>query len=136
MPDVLLWPLGVYILGVVVIVAGMLGLSYIFGQRHKDRTTGDTFESGMLPTGATPARFNVKFYLTAVFFVIFDVEAMFVFIWALTVRQAGWTGYIAMLVFIGVLLATLVYLWRVGALEWRTHSAPRQQPPDTNSTNP
>jgi NADH-quinone oxidoreductase subunit A len=132
MPDVLLWPLGVYVLGVLVIVAGMLGLSYIFGQRHRDRTTGDIYESGILPTGSIPARFNVKFYLTAVFFVIFDVEAMFIFVWALTVREAGWTGYIVIMIFIGVLMATLIYLWRVGALEWHSGAATRRQPPDAD----
>ncbi len=130
-----LWPLGVYILGVLVIVAGMLGLSYIFGQRHKDRATGDIFESGVVPTGSTPARFNAQFYLNAAFFVIFDVESMFIFTWALTLREAGWAGYIAVVIFIAVLVVTLVYLWRAGALEWRTaHSLPppahaRDRPP-------
>ncbi len=121
----LLWPLAVYFLGVLVIVAGMLGLSYIFGQRHKDRATGDAFESGVVPTGSTPARFNAQFYLNAAFFVIFDVESMFIFTWALTLREAGWAGYVAVVVFIAVLVVTLVYLWRSGALEWRTaHSPP------------
>ena len=121
-----LWPLGVYFLGVLVIVGGMLGLSYIFGQRHKDRTTGDVFESGMVPTGSTPARFNAQFYLNAAFFVIFDVESMFIFIWALTLREVGWAGYVAVVIFIAVLVVALIYLWRAGALEWRTaHAQPR-----------
>ncbi len=130
----LLWPLGVYFLGVLVIVAGMLGLSYIFGQRHKDRTTGEIFESGMVPTGTTPARFNAQFYLNAVFFVIFDVESMFIFMWALTLREAGWAGYVAVVIFILVLVVTLVYLWRAGALEWRTaHSRPQPARPSDRS---
>lgn len=119
MNNVLLWPLGVYVLGVLVIIAGMLGLSYVFGQRHQDRTTGETYESGIRPTGSTPARFNVKFYLNAIFFVVFDLEAMFIFAWALTLRENGWSGYIEILIFIGVLIAALIYLWRVGALDWR-----------------
>ena len=126
MPMVSLWPLAVYFLGVLVIVSGMLGLSYIFGQRHKERATGEIFESGMVPTGSTPARFNVQFYLNAAFFVIFDLESMFIFIWALTVREAGWAGYLAIAVFIAVLVLTLVYLWRAGALEWRISHAPPQ----------
>jgi NADH-quinone oxidoreductase subunit A len=131
-PAVSLWPLGVYFLGVLVIVAGMLGLSYFFGQRHTDRTTGDPFESGVVPTGSTPARFNAKFYLNAVFFVIFDLESMFIFAWALTLREAGWAGYTAILIFIAVLVVTLIYLWRAGALEWRTSHAPPRSPPPTD----
>ena len=132
MNEVLLWPFGIYVLGVLVIVAGMLGLSYIFGQRHQDRTTGEPYESGIMPTGSTPARFNVKFYLNAIFFVIFDLEAMFIFIWALTLREDGWSGYIEILIFIGVLLAAWLYLWRVGALDWHTRrrlTGPRKAPP-------
>ena len=129
MPGVVLWPLGVYFLGVLVIVGGMLGLSYVFGERHTERTTGDVYESGMVPTGSIPPRFNAKFYLNAVFFVIFDLESMFIFLWALTLREAGWAGYVMMLIFIGVLMAALIYLWRIGALEWRTTHAPKRPSP-------
>ena len=133
MNNVILWPLAVYVAGVVVIVSGMLGLSYIFGERHSERTTGEAYESGIRPTGSTPARFDVKFYLNAVFFVVFDVEAMFIFAWALVVRQAGWTGYIEILIFTVVLTAALLYLWRVGALEWQTRRRPRQPAPQPQS---
>jgi NADH-quinone oxidoreductase subunit A len=63
-------------------------------------------------------RFSAKFYLVAMFFVIFDVEAVFISAWTVAVRETGWTGYAEALVFIAVLLAALVYLWRVGALDW------------------
>lgn len=108
----------IYFFAVVVLVAGMIGLSYVLGQRHHDRHTGEPYESGIVSTGSARMRFDVKFYLIALLFVIFDLEAMFVFAWAVAVREAGWSGYIEILIFIGVLVAALIYLWRIGALDW------------------
>lgn len=115
-----LWPLALYFFAVLVIVAAMVGISFFLGERHKQRTTGEPYESGISPTGSARLRFDARFYLIAVFFVIFDLEALFVFAWAVAVRELGWAGYIEMVVFIGILLAALVYLWRVGALELMT----------------
>jgi NADH-quinone oxidoreductase subunit A len=112
------WPLAVYFATVVVIVTGMLTLSYVLGEKHRQRTTGEPYESGMPPTGSARLRFDVKFYLVATFFVVFDLEAVFLFAWAVAARELGWAGYIEVTIFIGVLLAALVYLWRIGALEW------------------
>jgi NADH-quinone oxidoreductase subunit A len=113
-----LWPLAAYFGAVIVLVAGMLGLSYLLGERHRGRTTGEPYESGMVPTGSARLRFDVKFYLVATFFVIFDLEAVFLFAWAVAARELGWTGYIEVAIFVGVLLAALVYLWRIRALDW------------------
>ncbi|MBI5057110.1 MAG: NADH-quinone oxidoreductase subunit A [Nitrospirae bacterium] len=96
----------------------MLFVSYFLGQRHKERATGVPYESGISSTGSARMRFDVKFYLVAMFFVIFDIEAVFIFSWAVTVRELGWTGYIEMLIFVGVLTSALIYLWKLGALEW------------------
>jgi NADH-quinone oxidoreductase subunit A len=63
-------------------------------------------------------RLSVNFYLVAVFFVIFDLESVFIFAWAICVREAGWAGYVEIVVFVGILLAALAYLWREGALDW------------------
>ncbi len=115
-----LWPLVVYFALVIVLVAGMLGVSYVLGQKHKDRATGEPFESGIVPTGSARIRFDVRFYQNAMFFVVFDLETMFILAWAIAARQVGWPGFIEALVFIVVLLAGLVYLWRIGALDWRT----------------
>ena len=114
-----LWPLAVYSVIVGMLVVAMLGLSYVLGQRHQDRATGSPYESGILSEGSARVRFPAKFYLVAMFFVIFDLEAVFIFAWAIAVRETGWTGYAEVLLFIAVLLATLTYLWRVGALDWR-----------------
>ena len=117
-----LWPLTVYVAIVGMLVVTMLGLSFVLGQRHKDRATGSPYESGILSEGSARVRFSAKFYLVAMFFVIFDLEAVFLFAWAVAVRETGWTGYAEVLLFIMVLLATLAYLWRVGALDWRQGS--------------
>jgi NADH-quinone oxidoreductase subunit A len=114
------WPLVLYVAIVLVIVAGMVVLSYLLGQRHHERATGEPYESGMIPTGSARLRLNARFYLVAMFFVVFDLEAAFILAWAVALRPAGWTGYIDMLVFVGVLFAALVYLWRLGALDWAT----------------
>jgi NADH-quinone oxidoreductase subunit A len=114
-----LWPLAVYAVVVGMLVVAMLGVSYVLGQRHQDRATGSPYEAGILSEGSARVRFAVKFYLVAMFFVIFDLEAVFIFGWAIAVRETGWTGYAEVLLFIMVLLATLAYLWRVGALDWR-----------------
>ena len=120
-PDVAhLWPMAVYFIAVVSLVAAMLGLSYFLGQRHRERSTNEPYESGIIPTGPSQARIHVRFYLVAMLFVIFDVEAVFVFAWAAALREAGWAGYIEMLIFIFILFAALFYLWRMGALDWGT----------------
>ena len=113
-----LWPLALYFILVVVLAAVMLGVSYVLGQRHNDRATGSPYEAGIVSEGSAHVRLSAKFYLVAMFFVVFDLEAVFIFAWAVAGREVGWAGYCEMLVFIGVLLGTLVYLWWVGALEW------------------
>jgi NADH-quinone oxidoreductase subunit A len=120
-----LWPLAVYFAAVVLLVAAMLGLSYLLGQRHHERATGEPYESGIVSTGSARLRFSAKFYLIAMLFVIFDLETVFIFAWAVAFRELGWAGYLAILVFIGVLLAALIYEWRIGALEWRVESSRR-----------
>jgi NADH-quinone oxidoreductase subunit A len=122
-----LWPLALYLGLVLLTVGAMIGLSYVLGERHHDRATGEPYESGNVPTGSSRLRFPVKYYLVAVFFVIFDLEAAFLFAWAVSIRDTGWLGYCEALVFIGVLLVGLVYLWRQGALDW-TPSRDRSRP--------
>ena len=116
------WPLAVYVVIVGMLAMAMLSLSFVLGQRHHDRATGSPYESGILSEGSARVRFSAKFYLIAMFFVIFDLEAVFLFAWAIAVRETRWAGYAEALLFITVLLATLLYLWRVGALDWRQGS--------------
>jgi len=120
--DMNLWPLAVYIVLVGMLVMAMLSMSFVLGQRHHDRATGSPYESGILSEGSARVRLSAKFYLIAMFFVVFDLEAVFLFAWAVAVRETRWAGYAEALLFIMVLLATLAYLWRVGALDWRQGS--------------
>ena len=115
-----LWPLALYLAAAVAVVAVILALSYLLGERHMERGTGLPYESGIVGTGLAESRFDVKYYLVAMFFLILDVESVFVFTWAISLREAGWAGYCSMLIFNGVLLATLAYLWLTGGLSWST----------------
>jgi NADH-quinone oxidoreductase subunit A len=120
MSTVVLWPLILYFALVFVIVVVMLGLSYILGERHSEKATNEPYESGMPVTGSARLRFSVKFYMIAMFFVIFDLETVFLFAWAVAFREVGWAGYAEVVVFVAILLVALVYLWRIGALDWGT----------------
>ncbi|HEY3396498.1 MAG TPA: NADH-quinone oxidoreductase subunit A [Armatimonadota bacterium] len=113
-----LWPLVVYFLAVLLLTGGIVGVSWVLGQRHRARTTDEPFESGIKPTGSASQRVSVRFYLLAMFFVIFDLETMFLITWAIAYRRVGWAGYGAMVLFVVTLLVTLAYLWRQGALDW------------------
>jgi NADH-quinone oxidoreductase subunit A len=113
-----LWPLVVYFAAVLVVVVGMMSLSAVLGQRHQERATGEPYEGGIVSTGSARVRLSVQFYLIAMFFVIFDVEAVFLFAWAVALRELGWSGYMAAVMFTVFLVVPLVYLWRVGALDW------------------
>lgn len=112
------WPFGLYFLIVIALVVAMLALSYILGQRHQDRATGSPFESGIVSEGTAHVRVSAKFYLVAIFFVIFDLESVFIYAWAVAGRDLGWPAFWEMVIFIGILAATLIYLWRIGALDW------------------
>jgi NADH-quinone oxidoreductase subunit A len=116
------WPLLVFIGLILVVVAGLMGLSYVLGQRVPGgRWRGEPYESGAPPAEMPRGGMSVEFFRVAVFFVIFDVEAAFLFAWAVTLRETGWRGFTEMAMFVGLLVAALVYLWRCGSLDWRTH---------------
>jgi len=115
---VLLWPILVYAAIVISLIGAILGLSYFLGQRHHDRATGEPFESGILSTGSARLRFSSQFYLIAMLFVIFDVETIFIFSWAIAFRELGWFGYFGVLTFIILLVVVLIYEWRNGALDF------------------
>lgn len=113
-----IWPLAVYFAVAVFLALAMIGISFVLGERHRERATGEPYESGIPSTGTARQRFPARFYRIAMFFVIFDLEAAFLVAWAVAVRELGWSGFVEAMIFIGVLLAALVYLWRLGALDW------------------
>jgi len=113
-----LLPFVVYSIAVIFLAAAMIIVSYFLGQRHHQKVADEPYESGISATGTARMRFDVKFYMIAMFFIIFDLESVFIFAWSVVLFETGWPGYAAMLVFILLLLAMLLYLWRIGALDW------------------
>jgi NADH-quinone oxidoreductase subunit A len=113
-----LWPLVLYGVAVLALVASMLTVSWFLGQRHRGRETGEPYESGVAPTGSARLRLSANFYIIAMFFVIFDLEVVFIVAWAVAIRELGWPGYIGVILFIGVLMIALLYEWNRGALDW------------------
>ena len=120
------WPLLVYAVLVLFLVAAILALSYILGQRHRERETVDPYESGVAVTGGARFRFSVRFYLIAMFFVIFDLESAFLFAWAVAFKELGWEAFLGAVVFALTLLLMVFYLARTGALDFISH--PRRGP--------
>lgn len=114
----MIWPLVVYFAFVVVLVAAILVISYLLGPHHSEPATGEPYEGGIVSEGSARARLSIGYYLVAMFFVIFDLESVFIFAWAGAARELGWTGYWAIVLFTGMLVAPLIYLWKVGALDW------------------
>src|SRR5580704_11093411 len=112
------WGVATYVVAVFGLVGLMLGASYLLGGRNHGRAKEEPFESGAISVGSALLRMPAKFYLVAMFFVIFDVEAAFLYAWAVSVRQNGWAGFAIAAIFIVVLLAALFYGWRVGGLDW------------------
>lgn len=121
------WSFAIFLLGVVGLIAFMLGVSSLLGSKAVGRSKNDPFESGIVPTGGARLRLSAKFYLVAMLFVIFDVEALFLFAWSVSIRESGWAGFVEASIFIAILLAGLVYLWRIGALDWAPASRRERQ---------
>ena len=112
------WPVLVYGGLVLLLVAGMIGLSFFLGERHHASRRDQPYESGIQPTGSARLRYGIRYYLVALFFLLFDVEAAIIFGWAVAARQLGWPGYILAVLFIATLAIGLVYVWKLGGLDW------------------
>ena len=106
---------GIYLFLLATVITAMLG-SYFLGPRHSEPATNAPYESGILSTGNARIKFSAHFYLVAMFFVVFDLESIFLFAWSCAARELGVNGFIQIAIFIGILLITLFYLFRIGAL--------------------
>jgi NADH-quinone oxidoreductase subunit A len=113
----------IYTMAICIMVGVMIGASWALGPRRRGPSDQNPFESGILPLHDTNIRIPSQFYLIAMFFVIFDLEMVFVFAWAVAVRPAGWTGYAGMMAFLAMLLLALAYLWRSDGLQWQARRA-------------
>ncbi|MDN7143044.1 NADH-quinone oxidoreductase subunit A [Pseudomonas sp. JQ170] len=127
------WAFGVFLLGVVTLCLLMLGISRFLGGKAWGRSKNEPFESGMLPVGTARLRLSAKFHLVAILFVIFEAEALFLFAYAVSVRETGWAGFIGAVIFAGILLLGLVYEGAMGALNGGVKTKPRGTRKDTNA---
>ena len=112
-----IWPIVVYFVAIVILLSFMLILSHFIGPKSRGRDTYTPYESGILSVGDARVKFKSHFFVYAIFFVIFDLEAVFLFAWAIAFDEAGVLGFIEALIFVLILLLGLIYLWRIGALE-------------------
>ena len=100
------------------LAAGLLTVSYLLGKKVRNRVKDMPYESGIVPTGDARQRFSVKFYLVAMLFILFDIEAIFLYPWAVVYRDLKFFGFIEMLVFVVLILSGFFYIWKKGALDW------------------
>lgn len=121
------WATGFFVVATLVLCALMVGISSLLGGRSQGGSKALPFESGIVGTGDARQRFSVKFYLVAMLFVIFDIEAVFLFSWAIVIEDVGWTGFWGAAVFVFILLAGLLYDSRTGALDWAPGSSGGEQ---------
>jgi NADH-quinone oxidoreductase subunit A len=112
------FPVLVQILIAVAVAGAMIGLSAVLGQRLRDSVKSSPYESGMKPVGNARERFSVKFYLVGMVFILFDIEAIFLYPWAVVYRRLGLFGFYEMLLFIALVLTGYFYIWKKGVLNW------------------
>jgi NADH-quinone oxidoreductase subunit A len=100
------------------LAAGLITVSYLLGKRVKNKVKDMPYESGIVPTGDARHRFSVKFYLVAMLFILFDIEAIFLYPWAVVYRELLMPGFVEMLIFVILILSGFFYIWKKGALDW------------------
>jgi NADH-quinone oxidoreductase subunit A len=108
----------------VVIAAALVTLSFVIGHRVKNRVKDMPYECGIAPTGDARQRFTVKFYLVAMLFILFDIEAIFLYPWAVVYKQLKMFGFFEMLTFVVLLLAGFFFIWKKGVLDWAHNEEP------------
>jgi NADH-quinone oxidoreductase subunit A len=107
------------------IAGGMLGASYFLGKRVRNRVKDMPYESGIVPTGDARQRFSVKFYLVGMLFIVFDIEAIFLYPWAVVYRELKMFAFVEMLIFIVLIFCGFFFIWKKGALDW-SYSSDRE----------
>ncbi len=100
------------------VAAGMLGASYVLGKKVRNRVKDMPYECGVTPVGNARERFSVKFYLVGMLFILFDIEAIFLYPWAVVYRELKLFAFFEMLIFIALVVAGFFYVWMKGALNW------------------
>lgn len=112
------FPVLVQIAIAALVAAALVGLSYFLGNKVKDVIKDTPYECGIAPTGSARERFSVKFYLVGIVFILFDIEAVFLYPWAVVYRQLKMFAFVEMLLFVVLILSGFFYIWKKGALDW------------------
>src|SRR6516164_4481697 len=118
-------PLLLHLLAAAVVASAIVILSWLLGKRRPTRAKLSPYECGMVPVGDARSRFSVKFYLVAMLFILFDVEAVFLYPWAVILRRLKMFGFWEMLVYIAIVLVGFFYVWKKGVLDWGPTSSTR-----------
>ena len=111
-------PIVLHLAIVIAIAAAMITLGVLFGRRTRSAVKSEPYESGIRPKTEAQQRFDVKFYLVAILFIVFDLETTYLYPWAVIYKELAWFGFLEMLVFIAILLVGYLYIVKKGALEW------------------
>jgi NADH-quinone oxidoreductase subunit A len=105
------------------LASALVFLGWFLGQRVRNRVKDSPYECGVQPIGSAKERFSVKFYLVAMIFILLDIEAIFLFPWAVVYRELGLFGFVVMFLFVDVILTGFFYIWKKGVLNWGTEPA-------------
>ncbi len=120
------FPIIVQVVIALAVAAGLIGASALLGKRGKSPLKDTPYESGMAPVGSASERFSVKWYLVGMIFVLFDIEAVFLYPWAVVYRELKLFGFFEMVIFVGLVLIGYYYVWKKGALDWSQSKDARQ----------
>ena len=112
------FPVLLQVLIAMAVAAGMIGASYVLGKRVRNRVKDMPYECGITPVGNARERFSVKFYLVAMLFILFDIEAIFLYPWAVVYRDLKLIGFVEMFVFVALIVSGFFYIWKKGVLDW------------------
>jgi NADH-quinone oxidoreductase subunit A len=112
------FPVLVQVLIAMALAAGLIGASTLLGKRARSPLKDTPYESGMAPVGSARERFSVKFYLVGMIFILFDIEAVFLYPWAVVYRQLKMFAFAEMFVFVALIMVGFFYVWKKGALDW------------------
>ncbi|HXE14789.1 MAG TPA: NADH-quinone oxidoreductase subunit A [Bryobacteraceae bacterium] len=122
------FPVLVQVLIALAVAGGMIGASAFIGHKVHDRIKDSPYESGMTPVGSARERFSVKFYLVAMLFILFDIEAIFLYPWAVVYRELKLFAFAEMVVFIAMVLCGYFYIWKKGVLDWSKEDREEERP--------
>lgn len=121
------FPVLIQILLAIAVAGGMIGASALLGRRMRDVIKSTPYESGMTPVGSAKERFSVKFYLVAMVFILFDIEAIFLYPWAVIYRELKLFAFFEMLLFVVLVLCGFYYIWKKGVLDWSSEQRLRER---------